>query len=380
MIVGATVTVVLVIMIAIGTDDDVPLDPDGTGPTGARALVLLLESFAGGVDVVATPPTSDFDTAVLLNDRLTDSARIEIASWVRAGGTLVVADPASPFVPAFNDAEIGSFGPLTIEPGTCRVPALSAVGSLEVDGRVGYPVATGDRSCFGGDGSAFVVVSDVGAGTVVAVGGAGVWINSAIGRADNSVLAVALLAPEPGVEVAVLRSRLASTTVPSDGDPVPSDGRRDDVGGGSTGLLDLMPDYLKWVVVQLAVAWLVYAAARARRLGRPIVERQPVRIPGSEIVRATGRLFRRTSPSETAALLTESLRSEMASVLGLPRDSPARTVAEVAAARCALGADEIESVLIAPAVVDDAGLMELSTRIDRVREEVVSVRSRSSAR
>ena len=375
------VVVLLIAMIAIGTDEDVPLDPDGTGPSGARALVLLLESCADEVDVVESTPLPDVDRAVLLDDRLSPAARAQLAGWLRDGGTLVVTDPESPFVPEINDVAIGTFEPLSVRPGQCRVPALANVGDLELDGRVGYPIAPGSRSCFGDATSAFIVVTDVGRGTLVAVGGAGMWTNAGLAEADNSVLAVALLAPSPSVDVAVLRRQLVVPPVTAaDGEPADLDGRRDDderrddVGGGSTGLFGLMPEYMRWVVVQLALAWLVYAMARARRFGRPVTEPQPVQIPGSEIVRATGRLLRLPPRSETAVLLAESLRVELAHALGLRRDAEAAVVAEVAARRCSLTADQIEAVLVAATAADDADLVALTARIDRIREEVTSVR------
>lgn len=370
------VVVLLIVMIAIGTDDDVPLDPDGTGPSGARALVLLLESFADEVDVVDSTPLPDVDRAVLLDDRLSTAARAQLAGWLRDGGTLIVTDPESPFVPEINDVAIGTFEPLSVRPGLCRVPALADVGDLELDGRVGYPIAPGSRSCFGDATSAFIVVTDVGRGTLVAVGGAGIWTNAGLAEADNSVLAVALLAPSPSVDVAVLRRQLAVPPVrTADDEPADLDERRrDDVGGGSAGLFGLMPEYMRWVVVQLALAWLVYAMARARRFGRPVTEPQPVQIPGSEIVRATGRLLRMPPRSETAVLLAESLRVELAHALGLRRDAEAPIVAQVAAQRCSLTADQIEAVLVAPRATDDADLVALTARVDRIREEVTSVR------
>ena len=375
--VAAGAVLFLVAVVAIGNDRDSPLDPDGTGPNGAKALVLLLDSFARDVQVVETTPLPAVDTAVLLDDRLSDAARAEVRRWVIEGGTLVVADPDSPFVPAANDIEIGSVGALSMEPGHCTVQALSVVGDVEVSGRVGYPVGPGARSCFGDDGSAFVVVTDLGEGTLVAVGGAGVWINATLDAADNAVLAVALLAPGPNTDVAFLRRRL---TVPVDeviaGDePAEVTERRDDVGDGGTGLFDLMPDSLRWVVVQLALGWLVYAIARARRLGRPVVEPQPVEIPGSEIVRATGRLLRMPPARETAALLTESLRLDLAAHLGLPHQASPALVAEVASPRSDMSTAEIEDALLAPAVADDADLVELASRLDRIREEVTSVRA-----
>ena len=76
----------------------------------------------------------------------------------------------------------------------------------------------------------------------------------------------------------------------------------------------------------------------------------------------------------TAVLLAESLRVELAHALGLRRDAEAAVVAEVTAQRCSLTADQIEAVLVAPTAADDADLVALTARSDRIREEVTSVR------
>ena len=62
---------------------------------------------------------------------------------------------------------------------------------------------------------------------------------------------------------------------------------------------------------------MVFALWRARRLGRPVAEVQPVEIAGSELVVAVGNLLQKSGRPETAA---ERLRSDLHhDLIGPPR-------------------------------------------------------------
>src|SRR6266581_6954843 len=64
---------------------------------------------------------------------------------------------------------------------------------------------------------------------------------------------------------------------------------------------------------QLVVAFAVLVLWRARRLGRPVAEAQPVQIPGSELVVAVGNLLQRArGRGQAAGLLTDDLRRTLA--------------------------------------------------------------------
>ena len=65
-------------------------------------------------------------------------------------------------------------------------------------------------------------------------------------------------------------------------------------GGGERTLVDLVSAGVTRALAQLALAFAVYALWRARRLGRPVAEPQPVAVAGSELVAAVGNLLDRT--------------------------------------------------------------------------------------
>lgn len=361
---GPAFWVILVTLVVLGVlvvgrprSEGPPLDPSSTGPLGTRALVLLLEELGATVDVTAEPPepgsTDGTDIALVLADDLDDAGRATLEDWVRAGGTLVVADPVSLLHPFFPD--IGpALGPLEAPFGSeCEITALSGVEQIEPPpGSVGYEAVDGSDGCFRRDGSSFVAVTPAGEGTVVAVGGAGVFVNSAIGEADNAVLAAALLAPQPGTEVAFLQ-------------PVV-------LGSGSEGLTDLVSDGVRAALWQLALAFVVYAAWRARRLGRPVAEAQPVELEASELVVAVGHLLQQARHHEAAArLVGDDVRRRLAERLGLAGDAPADQVAEVAAARSGIPVDRILSVITPGALRSADALVAQVSEAEAIGREVV---------
>ncbi|MGI8758529.1 MAG: DUF4350 domain-containing protein [Acidimicrobiales bacterium] len=361
---GPAFWVVLVGLVVVGVlvvgrprSEGPPLDPTSTGPLGTRALVLLLEELGATVDVTRRPlepgSTETADIALVLADNLDDPGRAALVAWVREGGTLVVADPVSLLHPFFPEPGPG-FGLLEAPFGSeCEIPALSGVDRLKPPtGSVGYEIVEGSEGCFRRDGSVFVAVAPVGEGTVVAVGGAGVFVNQVIGEADNAVLVAALLAPQPGTEVAFLQPAV--------------------LGSGNEGLADLVSHGVRAALWQLALAFLVYAAWRARRLGRPVAEAPPVELDASELVVAVGHLLQQARHHDAAArLVGDDLRRRLAERLGLAGDAPADQVAEVAANRSGIPVDRILSVIAPGALRSADALVAQVSEAEAIGREVV---------
>ncbi len=336
-----------------------PLDPSSTGPTGTKALVDTLRLLGADVSVQSEAPGPSATTALLLDDGLDDATREQVAAWVAAGGTLVVTDvssPLSPVVPV-RGAEF-----VFLEPELrrdCTVPALRQVQRVDVPGAILQAVPDGATGCFraGSDDEAWLVVVPIGDGTVVAVGGAGFLVNANLGDADNGLLAVTLLAPTTSERVVVLRP------------PAPGEGEK--------GLLDLVARRWELAVLQLAVAFGVLVLWRARRLGRPVLEPQPVPLAGSELVVAVGELLQRAKGREQAAsVLRDDLRRWLAERLGLPPATPAEVVAGALAASASPGAfgdltaDEVLGVLAGGRPANEDGLVALAHSVESIRRRV----------
>jgi hypothetical protein len=349
-----------------GPEEGNPLDPASPGPLGTKGLVEVLRGLGGRVSVSADRPGAGTETALLLSDDLTPERRRGVLDWVGRGGTLVVADPGS----GVTEVEpVGStrIGLLDAEiERRCEVAALGDVGRVAAPGGVVFKVPEGPagpggtggggaRACFPRNDGAWLLVQPLGEGTVVRLGGASVLVNQELGEADNAILLASLLVPVEGTTVQVLQP------------PLP--------GGGTAGLGDLIAPRVRLALWQLVVAFVLLALWRARRLGRPVAEPQPVQLPGAELVAAVGNLLQRAKGrGQAAGLLTDDLRRSLAERLGLPPSAPADQVADAVAARTAVPRERGLRTLTQTTPGDEAELVALSQAIDTVRREVTRVR------
>ena len=144
------------------------------------------------------------------------------------------------------------------------------------------PPADADTCVRDGLGHAYVVARERGEGTVVSVGGSGMFVNDGLADGENAPVVAALVAPAPGTRVVVL-------------EPGPLAG----ASGGDRTLVDLIPTGVGAALAQLVVAFVVYALWRARRL--PAGRRaRPVAVAGSELVVAVGNLLDRSRSTDRA--------------------------------------------------------------------------------
>ena len=143
------------------------------------------------------------------------------------------------------------------------------------------------------------------------------------------------------------------------------------VGEGKKSLGDLISPRLKAAFVELLIAFLVLCLWRARRLGRPVLEPQPVELAGSELVVAVGNMLQQARRRGQAAdLLRDDLRRTLAERLSLGPDAPPEVVAEVAAARTGVDRQEILRALRQTEPPSDAELVVLAQTTEAVHQEV----------
>jgi hypothetical protein len=251
-----------------------------------------------------------------------------------------VADPRSP-----------------LAAGDTAPPCPAALDDVEV-----LEVAPGDEvdradgpsgSCFDG----FVRSAGVGDGDVVTIDGPAALTNELLGEEDDAVLAAAVLAPSAG-------TRVAFVTGPSIG-----------VDTEQPGLVDLLGRPVRQAIVEAALAAVLWAAWRARRLGRPVLEEQPVAVAGSELVVAVGHLLdARRRPDEAATVLRDDVRAAVGVRLGLPADADVRVVAAAVAARSTLDQDRAAAALAERPVTTDDDLLAVAADLDRIRTDVLGSR------
>jgi Domain of unknown function (DUF4350) len=351
-----------------GPEEGAPLDPASPGPLGTKGLVDVLAELGGRVVVSADLPDEVAGTALLLSDDLTPGRRQRLLDWVGRGGTLVVADPSSGVtaVRPVGSTRIGLLD-AEIEP-RCDVAAVADVGRVAAPGGVVFqlPEARGGpgdgqggnraaRACFPRNDGAWMLVQPLGRGNVVRLGGASVLVNQELGEADNGLLLASLLLPGQRTTVHLLQP------------PLP--------GGGDAGLGDLIAPRVRLALWQLVVAFVLLALWRARRLGRPVTEPQPVQLPGAELVMAVGNLLQRAKGrGQAAGVLADDLRRSLAERLGLAPSAPPDLVADTVAARTGIPRERVLRTLTPTTPRDEAELVALSQAIDTVRREVTRVR------
>jgi len=371
-------TALLLVLAAVGMlllvraqPEPEPFDPRSAAASGARALVLLLERQGASVDVVGSAPGAGAGQRVLvLQDRLNDDQRSDLLDFAAAGGVVVVADPASPLAADLDagtdiagnvPSSVGNdvLGQINVPVAECDVAALQHLRGVFVnDGELfgTGTLAAGDGRCFSDGATAFVVVRPRGAGLIVQLGDNEIFTNGLLRYADNGPLATALLAPAAGARVSILIGEEAVQTEVNVG------------GGGEKGLLDLVRPGVWMALAQLAIAFIVFAMARAVRPGRPVREPEQVPVAGSELVVATGNLMQRARHAQRAGwLLRGNLYRSLCRQFHLPSNTSIDALDAAVSAHTSLPPGHVASVLQRD-VADNDGLVHLSNSLHEIRE------------
>lgn len=352
-----------------GWNDGIPYDPESTGSTGARALVLLLESFGADVDTTSNLPGPDTDVAFMFSDVIAEGDQAQVDDWVEDGGVLVVADPYSSWTNPLASGGPADFGlqAEVFETGDCDIDSLRDLEGVETGGFAETFEAPVDaRRCFtdsdlGTLPGAFVVEQELGRGRIVSVGSPAPFVNELLDERDNAALATGLLL-DPAVGGVGGGDVVEISLLQYGGAAVDND----------QSLSDSMGTGAKIALVQLGVAFLVYAWHRARRVGRPIVEPQPVSLAGSELVSAVGQLLQQSDdPDRSARALRADLRRRLGERFGLGPTAPPEVIAAVVAERTGSDRDHLLSLLGTRPVTTDRELVQLASDIDDLRKEIL---------
>ena len=319
------------------------LTPRSEDPDSTLALRRYLENLGLEVSERDGLPT-DGGTLVLIADiRAPDEAQ-PILDWAEAGGHLVVADPTSRIVGMVGGspaATLGFGGTLDLTPG-CVAPAVVGVERVVVAATDRVLVADDPAlvSCFPVGNGALVLTRAYGEGTVTLLGGSSAFTNSLLREADNAVLAAGVVGS--GSEVVF---GPPATAMP-----------------GSSGLWDTLPDRARaavWAIIAAAVA---FALVRARRLGRPMIEEPIAPIPGSELVRAGGRMYRRARATGYAGtLMRQATVARMSRRFGT---AGAHDLSGAVARTSGLPRDRIDEILAGRDPSNDDELMTLGSDLE----------------
>ena len=355
----AAAIVAAAVLTATAPEQRLPLSPDSVEDEGTRALVDVLAALERPARVIDPDDLGTVDDGVLLllRDQLGDGPdgdahRERLRDRVRRGLRLVVADPSSPLAPD-GVATIGLLD-RTLTRG-CDVAALRDTAEIRPGGGALYEVADDATGCFTTAAGAWLVVTPLGRGHIVALGGPGVLTNAGLRAADNAVLATQLLTPAGSGGPTIVR-------------PVPLAAAP---GDGAEGLGDLVPPGVRVMVLQLLVAFVVYVLWRGRRLGRPLPDDAPVRLAGADLTAAVGALLaRNTARGAAVRRIADDTRSRVAHRLGLPRMTAVAEVAAEVAARTGRDQRDVATVLTPPDPADDEELLAAAAALAALERAV----------
>jgi hypothetical protein len=267
-----------------------PLDPDEAGPQGTLALVEVLRQHGVDVSVVRSAgrlPRLDSSVTLVLGDStyMGDVAASQFRAAAAGGVRVVILDPTAQAM-----AQLGY--PIRVLPGYSSTPVTSrcqtttaAPGDTVSTASARLVPPAGATSCFpysdpsdvteGGSGYAMVTIPAKGTQPeIVAVSFGDALTNTMILDSDNAGLGVRLLGGtrrlvwyQPDIAD---RTKVAGSV---DSDPWPA-----------------WQWPAAWV---LALAFVVFAIAIGRRLGRLVPEPLPVVVMASETTQARARLYYR---------------------------------------------------------------------------------------
>jgi hypothetical protein len=379
-LIGLLAVIVLIVLLVGRGPSGRPYDLDNAGDRGYKGLRLVMEETGTPIirldasDVRAA--TNEQHPIVFVPDGggASPAQAEQLRRYAEAGGIVVGAGPIGHLgAQSTNDDPIG-FPSGEGQHGVCTIDGLDDVHGFGVeDHMVPLRVPKGASSCFGDGRRAALVSVDVGAGRVVTVASPDLFTNLAMRpknqevddpkapMPDNVVLAVRLLTPDSAGSSASQSIGAVTSGLSDSG-----------VTTGRHTVSELLSPGVKLGLLQLVVAFIFYAAWRARRHGRVVAEPLPVEIAGSELVSATGNLMERQGDAWSAAsVLRHSTRRELQRRLGLPADASLQAVAQVVATRSDRSFEEVLAVLGDEPVKDDAALVRLGLTLDRIRQEVI---------
>jgi hypothetical protein len=332
------------------------MNPDATSPDGAHALVTLLRD--RGVDVVTAKDLAGVERAARPDSLLLmaptpylvdDAALRRIANLP---GDLLLAEPMSwtreALAPKIELSDDTSFGG---EP-RCDMAEATRAGQVQLNLSDTYGPVDGAALTRCYDGA--LVRYTEGGRTVTVVGTADFMTNAGLLREGNAALAMNLAGARP---------RLIWYT------PDRIEGESD----GATSVMDLIPDRVGWIVLQLCLAVGFVALWRGRRIGPLVAEDLPVVVRASETVEGRGRLYRsRRARDRAASALRTAVLLRILPRLGLGSQSNPASVVETVAHRIGYDPAAVDYALFGPDPSDDAQLLSLSRLLDDIERQVAT--------
>jgi hypothetical protein len=336
------------------------LDPRSAAGSGGRALAVLLGERGVRVDLART--------AAEVSGRAGPGTTLLVTSpdlLAAPQRQLVAASEADLVLVAPGEDALGALAPAVQPVGLapsdtyapeCALPTAQAAGPIATGGLTYSVPPSNGTGCYptgeeAAEGVA-LVRTQAGGRPVTVLGGDEPLTNDGLAREGNAALALRLLGGQPRVV----------WYLPSLSEAL--DGERRSLG-------ELLPDGVRFGLLQLAAAVVVIALWRVRRLGPVVAEPLPVVVRARETVEGRARLYRRARARDVAAdALRSAARDRLAVRLGLPTAAEPLTIAESIAGRTGRSPAAVAALLYGAAPGDDAALVRLGSELDVLEREL----------
>ncbi|MFI2611497.1 DUF4350 domain-containing protein [Kitasatospora sp. NPDC018619] len=344
-----------------------PLDPRSYDRDGSHAVVALLERQGLKAEFTTDPTAAPAgpDTLVLPEPDLLSPAQLRAVAAARHRRlVLVVPGPTAltalaPGIRQSDDAGGLPYAPVRSTAPDCPLTEAARAGSAQQGGML-YTSGSRGQGCYSrGHGYPLVVLPAGDGDREVVVLGSGAFLhNGELAKDGNASLALGLLGSQPHL----------TWHLPDYSAPLPEDARTRSFG-------DFLPSGWHWAGYQLAVAAVLAALWRGRRLGPVVSENLPVVVRAAETTEGRARLYRRARARGRAA---EALRGATVHRLAPALGIPLRAGAPDPDALCVAVADrlpdrpagDVRALLYGPPPTDDAALLRLADDLDALERQV----------
>ncbi|HEY7146683.1 MAG TPA: DUF4350 domain-containing protein [Streptosporangiaceae bacterium] len=333
------------------------LDPASTAPDGTHALAAILA--ARGTTVTRTVTVAATQAAarpgrtlVVTSPWLIPAGQLKLLA--RLPGNLVLVRPDRAALAALAPAvTLGGTSPVQLAPPRCVLPVAFHAGPAELGGQQLRASLPGIATCYPVNGTPSLVSYSDRSRTITVLGTGVPLTNASLAGQGNAALALNLLGTGPGV-VWLLPGPGLAAALP----------------GQPRSLTSLIPWPAYLIVIQLAIAAVLTALWRGRRLGPLVPEPLPVVVRAAETVEGHARLYQaRRARDQAARALRAAAAGRLAGLLGLPAGSGPDALAQAISARTGRPAAGIGAVLSGPAPADDRALTALASQLDAVERE-----------
>lgn len=356
------------------------LDPRSAAPQGTKALARLLDQHGVTTRVLTDPAElrahADHRTTLLVPaaEPLGKQDLKALRAAADQAGRTVVLGSGPEATAALAPGVRTTPSPLPVRQLTpaCDFLAAQRAGSVSLGGFRYSTSRPHTDACYRDDGRA----------TMLRVSG------TTDGRASAQAETVLLGAPDPLYNKNLDKEGNASLSLQLLGRHpevlwfLPSSAGSGSPEGEERSFLDLVPPGWTWGTLQLAVAAVLAAVWRARRLGPLVHEQLPSVVPAAETTEGRARLYRRADARGHAAeALRSATRTRLAPLLGVPPGqahdeqlllpalatrSPSRPGTE------APSTAGVRALLFGPAPRSDSELIDLADELDRLENALLT--------